>query len=137
MSGTMGAYSKLLLSVTGVVEAATGLALMLAPALLVQVLLGAAPDSPVGTTAARVAGAAVFSLAVVCWFARDDLSGKSAKGLLTAMLFYNFAVVAILALEWLRTGISGIALWPVVAGHIALGAWSLACAVSSTRVAGR
>ncbi|MEK1928371.1 MAG: hypothetical protein AAAC47_01015 [Pararhizobium sp.] len=131
----MGANSKLLLSVTGVVEAATGLALMLAPALLVQVLLGAAPDAPVGTTVGRVAGAAVLSLAVVCWLSRDDVVGKAAKGLVTAMLFYNFAVVAILVLEWLRHGISGIAFWPVVAGHIALGVWCLACGLASTRIA--
>jgi hypothetical protein len=102
MFGTMAANARLLFSVTGVVEAATGLALLIAPALLVQMLLGAAPDTPVGTTAARIAGAAVLSLAVVCWLARDDVVGKAARGLATAMLFYNFAVVAILVLGWLR-----------------------------------
>lgn len=137
MPGTLGANSKLLLSVTGLIEAATGLALLLAPAFLVQVLLGAAPDTPAGTTAARVAGAAVLSLAVACWLGRDDVAGKAAKGLVTAMLFYNFAVVATLVLEWLRHGTSGIAFWPVVAGHIALGVWCVACGLASNRIADR
>jgi hypothetical protein len=137
MPGTLGANSKLLLSVTGVIEAATGLALLLAPDLLVQVLLRAVPDTPVGTTAARIAGAAVLSLAVACWLARGDVTAKAAKGLVTAMLFYNFAVVAILVLEWLRQGTSGIAFWPVVAGHIALGVWCVACGLASTRIADR
>jgi len=54
-----------------------------------------------------------------------------------AMLFYNFAVVAILVLEWLRHGISGIAFWPVVAAHIVLGVWCVACGWASTRLADR
>ncbi|MGM4910303.1 hypothetical protein [Rhizobium sp. 768_B6_N1_8] len=137
MFGTMAANARLLFSVTGVVEAATGLALLIAPALLVQMLLGAAPDTPAGMTAARVAGAAVLSLAVACWLARDDLAGKAAKGLVTAMLFYNFAVVAILILGWIRHGIAGIAFWPVVAAHIALGVWCAACGLASSRIADR
>ncbi|MBB3527188.1 hypothetical protein [Rhizobium sp. BK456] len=131
MFGTMAANARLLFSVTGVVEAATGLALLIAPALLVQALLGAAPDTPAGMTAGRVAGAAVLSLAVACWLARDDLAGKAAKGLVTAMLFYNFGVVAILILGLIRHGIAGIAFWPVVAAHVALGVWCAACSLAS------
>jgi undecaprenyl pyrophosphate phosphatase UppP len=133
----MVANAKLLLSVTGVIEAATGLALLLAPALLLELLLGAEPDTPLGMTVARIAGAAVFALAVACWLTRDDVVGKAAKALVTAMLFYNFAVVAILVIQWLRHGISGIAFWPVVAAHIALGVWCLACGVASTRITDR
>ncbi|KQV41735.1 MULTISPECIES: hypothetical protein [unclassified Rhizobium] len=128
MSGTIGANARLLLSVTGVFEAAAGVALLLAPALLIEALLGAVPDTPAGMTAARVAGAAVLSLAVACWLARDDLASKAAKGLVTAMLLYNFAVVAILVLGWLHDGIAGMAFWPVVAAHIALDVW---CALST------
>ncbi|MBB3447253.1 hypothetical protein [Rhizobium sp. BK379] len=128
MFETIGANVRLLLSVTGVVEAVTRVALLLAPALLIEVLLGAVPDTPVGTTAARVAGAAVLSLAVACWFARDDLEGNAARGLGIAMLFYNFAVAATLTLGWLRHGISGIAFWPVVAAHVGLGVWCVAVA---------
>jgi hypothetical protein len=137
MSATRGANSKLLLSVTGVIEAATGLALLLAPALLIEVLLGAAPDTLVGMTVARVAGAAVLSLAVACWFGREDVAGKAARGLVAAMLFYNVAVVAILAFGWVRHGISGIAFWPVIVGHVALAVWCAACGLVSTRIADR
>ncbi|KQV27482.1 hypothetical protein ASC97_03620 [Rhizobium sp. Root1203] len=130
----MGANARLLLSVTGVVEAATGMTLLLAPALLIEVLLGAEPGTHAGMTVARVAGAAVLSLSVACWLARDDLAGKATKGLVRAMLLYNFAVVAILILEWFRHGIGGIALWPVVAAHFALGVWCGVCCLGSTRI---
>jgi hypothetical protein len=92
----MRANARLLLSVTGVVEAATGVALLMAPTLLIEVLLGAEPDTAAGMMVARVAGAAVLSLAVACWLARDDLAVSAARGLVTAMLIYNFAVVAII-----------------------------------------
>lgn len=134
MFGTMSANARLLLSITAVVEAATGLALLIAPALVVQVLLGAAPDTAAGMTVARVAGAALLSLAVACWLARDDLEGKAAKGLVTAMLIYNFAVVAIFILGWFRHGIAGIALWPVVTAHLALGVWCAMCCLAPTRI---
>lgn len=127
MPRTMGAHERLLLSITGVVEAATGLSLIVMPSLLVEVLLGAAPDAVIGLTVARVAGAAVLALAVACWQARNDVEGKAAKGMVTAMLLYNLAVVAILALAWLRHGISGIAFWPVIAGHLTLAVWCVAC----------
>lgn len=133
MPGTMRANARLLLSVTGVVEAATGVALLMAPTLLIEVLLGAEPDTAAGMMVARVAGAAVLSLAVACWLARDDLAVSAARGLVTAMLIYNFAVVAIFILGWLRHGIAGIALWPVVAAHLALGVWCAAC-LASTRI---
>ncbi|WP_244430585.1 hypothetical protein [Rhizobium sp. CF142] len=132
----MSTNARLLLSITGVVEAITGVALLLAPALLIEVLLGAEPDTPAGMTVARVAGAAVLSLAVACWLARDDMAG-AAKGLVTAMLIYNFAVVAIFILGWLRHGIAGIALWPVVAAHLALGVWCAVCCLAPTRISDR
>ncbi|MBA8831439.1 hypothetical protein BAE36_04375 [Rhizobium leguminosarum bv. trifolii] len=137
MPETMRANSKLLLSVTGVVEAATGLALLLVPALLIEVLLGAAPDTPVDMTVARVAGAAVLALAVACWLGRHEAGGKAARGLVSAMLLYNVAVTAILAFSWLRHGISGIAFWPVVVGHVGLAVWCVARGLASPRIADR
>jgi hypothetical protein len=114
---------KPLLSMMGAVEAATGFVLAVAPSFLVELLLGAAPGTAAGTTVSRVAGAAILTLGVACWFAREDAAGRAAKGLIAAMLLYNAAVVAILVLAWINQGSSGVALWPVVLAHAALAVW--------------
>jgi hypothetical protein len=132
MRGTIGANPKPLLSVTGAIEAATGLVLLVAPSLLVELLLGAAPGTPAGETVGRVAGAALLALGVACWLAREDAAGHAAKGLVVAMLLYNVAVVVILVLAWTRLGLFGIALWPVGLAHAALATWCAACLSTRT-----
>jgi hypothetical protein len=42
------------------------------------------------------------------------------------MLFYNFAVAAVLALAGLGDGLYGVLLRPAVAFHLAMGAWCIA-----------
>jgi hypothetical protein len=123
----MGANPKLLLSITGVLEAATGLLLLVAPSVLVELLLGAAPGSPAGEIVGRVAGAALLALGVGCWLAREDTASHSAKGLIAAMLLYDVAVVVILILAWTSLALFGIGLWPVVLAHAGLAAWCAAC----------
>jgi hypothetical protein len=108
------------------------LLLLLAPSVLVELLLGAAPGTPAGVTVSRVAGAALVALGVACWLAREDATGRAAKALIAAMLLYNVAVIAILVLAWTSLGLLGIALWPVVMAHVGLAAWGVACL--STRV---
>ncbi|WP_457583673.1 hypothetical protein [Ensifer canadensis] len=132
MPASKGANPKALLAITGAVEAATGLALLLAPSVLLELLLGAAPDGPVAMTVSRVAGAALLALGVACWSARDDVGSRAVTGLIVAMLFYNVAVSAILVLARLRLDISGIALWPVVGAHVALAVWCVTCVVTRT-----
>jgi hypothetical protein len=116
-----------LLSVMGILEAATGLALLAAPSALVELLLGTAPGTPAGVTVSRVAGVALLTLGVACWLSREDAAGGVAKGLIAAMLLYNVGVVAILVLAQANLGLFGIALWPVVLAHIGLAAWCVAC----------
>ena len=127
MRATAGSDSKLLLSVTGALEAATGLVLLLAPSMLVELLLGAPPGTPAGVTVSRVAGAAVLALGIACWLARGEAASGAANGLIAAMLLYNVGAVVILVLAWISPGLSGIAFWPVVLGHAALAAWCVAC----------
>jgi thiol:disulfide interchange protein len=132
MRGTIGPNRTSLLSVMGALEAATGLVLLAVPSVLVELLLGATPGTPAGVTVSRVAGAALLALGVACWLARDDVSGRAAKGLVTAMLLYNVAVVAILVLVWTSSGLSGVAFWPVVLAHSGLAAWCGACLSART-----
>lgn len=119
--------SKSLLSVMAVAEGATGLALLVAPSMLVELLLGAGLDAAVGATVARVAGVALLALGIACWRASAQAASDAARGLLEAMLLYNFGVAVVLILATLRHGLSGIGLWPVAIAHIALAAWCLVC----------
>lgn len=57
---------KILLAITGVVEIAAGLALMVAPALIGRLLLGT-ELAGVAVVVARVAGIALLALGVGCW----------------------------------------------------------------------
>lgn len=115
---------KKLLVLTAAIEAGTGLGLLVVPAVVAQVLLGATLDTPAALTVARVAGAALLALGVACWLARDN--GRS---MVVAMFFYNVIAVVILAYAAIGLALFGIGLWPAIGLHTALAAW---CAVALT-----
>jgi hypothetical protein len=83
-----------LLVITAVLEMLTGLGLLLAPALIIHVLLGAELNDPVVLTIARVAGSAIGSLALACWITRRDQLSIGSQALVSGLLFYNIAVFA-------------------------------------------
>jgi hypothetical protein len=118
---------RTLLVVTAVIEAATGVTLVLLPSALAAILLGASLDTLGGLVVARVAGVALLSLSVVCWLSRDDGQSRAARGVIAAMLLYNAGVFAVLAYAGMGLGLSGIGLWPAVLLHAALAAWCIAC----------
>ena len=126
MHATAGSNRKSLLSVTGALEAATGLALLAMPSVVVELLLGSSPGTLSGVTVSRVAGVALFALGVACWLAREDAASRAAKGLDAAMLLYNIGVVAVLVLAWTGSGPVGVGFWPVVLAHAGLAAWCIA-----------
>lgn len=90
-------------------EALTGLMLVLAPALVAQVLLGTGLSGE-GAMVARVAGIALIGLAVACW------PGPASRGLLV------YSLLVTLYLGWLGLTLPapGILLWPAVVLHAAL-----------------
>ena len=112
-----------LLVVTAIVEAGTGLALVMVPSVVTTILLGATLDPPVALVVARIAGVALLSLGVACWLASKEARSRASRGLIAAMLLYNVAVPVVLALA----GLYGIGLWPVVLAHAALAVWCMAC----------
>jgi len=108
---------KKLLTITAIIETATGLGLLAAPAVLAQLLLGGTLDTPAALTVARVGGAALITISVACWLSREN-----GRALVAAMLLYNVVVVGILALA-----LSGLGLWPAIALHLAFAFWCMAC----------
>ncbi len=135
MTKTTRVNARHLLIVTAVIEAGAGLALAISPAAPVSLLLGAPLDSPAGMVTARVAGAALLSLALACWLARDDIRSRAATGLIAALLLYNIAVLAVATHAGLGLGLSGIGLWPAVGLHAALAVWCAACLLTKNRSA--
>jgi hypothetical protein len=116
---------KLLLIISAVLEAATGLALLVMPAAAVSMLLGVPLDTPTGLVAGRIAGAALAALAVACWQARNGERGSPATGVVEAMLFYNFAATAVLVYAGIRLELRSALLWPAIVLHLGLGVWCL------------
>jgi hypothetical protein len=82
--------------VTAVIEVGAGVALMCCPSATVALLLGSGLDTFAAVTLGRVAGAALFALGVACWLARHDGQSRPARGLVGAMVLYNFGAVMIL-----------------------------------------
>jgi len=118
---------KYLLILTAVFESATGLALLLAPALPASLLFGVGLDAPIALVVARIAGAALLAIGLACWLARDDGRSRSALGLIAALLLYNVAATVVLIHAGLGLKLSGIALWPAVVAHVALAFWCMVC----------
>ena len=117
---------KPLFMVTAVLEGSTGLALLVSPALVASILIGAPFDTPADSVVGRVAGAALLALGAACWRARDDGLSSSAIGLVLGMLVYNAVTVLVLAEAGIVLHLFGIGLWPAVLLHTVMAIWCLA-----------
>jgi len=110
------ATPRSVLGIAAAVEAVTGLLLLIVPHLLAKLLLGA-DVTGVSIVIGRVAGIALLSLGVGCWFGRQEATGGWA---LAAMLLYNVLVTLHLALVGLGAEFVGVLLWPAVVVHAVL-----------------
>ena len=119
--------ARTLFIATALMEAGTGVALLLSPSLVTGIILGVSLDGTGAPVVARLAGAALLSIGVACWLARDDGPGRATRGLVAALLLYNVVAAAVLAHAGLGLGLTGIGLWPATALHVAMAAWCLAC----------
>ena len=117
---------KILLTVTTILEGIVGIGLLVSPVLVASVLLNTPLDAAGGLFAARLGGAAIITFAICCWKARSFEIPKAAIGVVTAMLFYNFAAAAVLVYAGVRLGLQSKFIWPVIVVHVVLGLW---CAV--------
>ena len=102
------------LAFTALVEAATGLALMIDPGIVVKLLVGAEVSGS-GTLLGRCFGMTLFALGLACWpRCRSSADGSPA---LRAMFFYNAAIALYLAYLGALGHLFGVLLWPAVALH--------------------
>jgi hypothetical protein len=104
---------KKLLALAAVLEALTGLVLIVCPSIVVKLLFGA-DIAGIAVVTSRFAGLALISLGVACWPCR------SASYALYGMLTYGS--LATLGLLYLALGgrWNGPLLWPAVALHAVL-----------------
>jgi hypothetical protein len=100
---------KKALMFAAVAEAATGLALLIVPSLVGQLLLGEVLAG-IAIPVARVAGIALIALGIACW------PGPSLVG----MLIYSAAITLYLAYLGFAGGLAGVLLWPAVGLHAVL-----------------
>src|SRR5450631_350574 len=100
---------KKVLIFAAVAEVAAGLALLIVPSLVGQLLLGEELTG-VAIPVARVAGIALIALGIACW------PGPPLVG----MLIYSTIVTLYLTYLGFTDGLTGIFLWPAVALHVAL-----------------
>jgi hypothetical protein len=98
---------KKVLTVAAVAEAVTGLALLIVPSLVGQLLLGAELTGA-AIPVARVLGIALIALGVCCWPASTALCGMLTYGVLTTPYLFYLAIRG----EWV-----GPLLWPAVVLH--------------------
>ena len=100
-----------LLALAALGEAATGLAPLLGPAVIVRLLLGLDDPTGVALVIARIAGIALIGLGLACWPGSTALAG---------MLAYSGGVTLYLALVGIGGAWVGVLLWPAVALHAVL-----------------
>lgn len=100
---------KSVLGLAAIAEGATGLALILAPSLVGQLLLGEALAG-VAIPVAHVTGIALLGLGIACW------PGHALAGMLT----YGAGVTLYLGYLGLAGGYAGPLLWPAVVAHLIL-----------------
>lgn len=111
--------------VTALFESATGILLIVFPSLLAKLLLGSELEPGVSVTIAQIAGLAILTLGIASWKARVHWQSDAARGLVTAMTFYNTGVLIVLVYAGTGLGFFCPGLWAVVVIHLLMSAWCI------------
>jgi len=109
-----------ILAFAAVVEVGTGLVLMIDPAIVVTLLLGA-EVSGATTLLGRFFGIALLGLGLACWPSRQR--AESGSPAFRAMLTYNVLIALYLAYLGTVGHLGGLLLWPGVALHAVVALW--------------
>jgi Ca2+/Na+ antiporter len=114
VSETILGRPRKILALAAVVEIGTGLLLVIDPAIVGALLLGA-EVSGAGTLLGRCFGIALLALGLACWPSRQR--AESGAPAFRAMSVYNVLISLYLAYLGTVGHLGGLLLWPVVALH--------------------
>jgi hypothetical protein len=106
--------ARKILAFATVVEAGTGIALMVDPAIVISLLLGVSASLE-GTSLGRFLGVALFALGWASWPGRQH--ARYGSQVFQGMLLYNVLVALYLACLGTVGGLGGLLLWPAVVLH--------------------
>lgn len=123
---------KHLLVATALIEGGTGLGLLIAPAIVVYLLLGA-EITGAAIPLARVTAVALLALALACWLERSEAPSGAARGLVAALPVYNFGAMLVLLYAGIQSRTVGAVFWVAVVLHAAMGIWCLALLLRKPR----
>ncbi len=123
---------KLLLKISGALEALVGVLALISPAPLVSLLLGVPTDS-LATVLARLFGAGVFALGLACLKARNDVGSPAGLAVSVGITSYNVLAAVVLIWAAAGLGLGGMLLWAAGIGHAVLGALFVAALVGRRR----
>ena len=114
MSATSGDPLKKILAFSAVVEIGTSLVLMIDPAIVVRLLLGA-DVAGVAIAVGRCFGIVLLALGLACW--PGSQRAQSGSSAFRAMLIYNALIALYLAYLGTIGNMEGLLLWPGIALH--------------------
>ena len=112
-----------------IAEGATGLTVLVSPALVARLLFDANLEDA-GVAIARLLGMTLLCLVVACWPRANAPGGTRAA--FSAVFAYNLLAALYLAFFAMTSPPSGILLWPAVAEHLILAALLLKPALHAT-----
>lgn len=104
---------KAVLSLAALAEAATGISLLVFPAIVLRLLFGAG-YADAGELTGRIAGIALIGLGVACW------PQEPTRAALYGMLAYSLLALLFLVHVGVRGASVGVLLWPAVVAHAIL-----------------
>jgi hypothetical protein len=123
---------RLLLTLSGGLEALVGVLTLISPTTVVSLLLGM-PVDPVASVLTRLFGAGIFALGLACLKARDDVGSPAGLAASIGMTSYNVLAAVVLLWAAAGLGLGGLLLWGAGIGHAMLGALFVSALVTSKR----
>jgi hypothetical protein len=104
-----------ILAFAAVVEAVTGLTILITPALVARLLLGVEGSSGAAVFE-RLFGIALLAIGLACWPGQKPAANGAAA--VRAMLAYNLMIALYLGYVGAVEHLAGSLLWPAVAYHV-------------------
>ncbi len=110
--------ATLLFKASAIIEVLTGLALLVAPTLIIGLLLGDGLGAT-GVAVARVLGIGLLSVGVAAWESPQQHSRLAPRA---GLCIYNIGIAVLLAILGTTGGMHAPLLWPVAGLHGMIGA---------------